>query len=65
MFRPLIAVVATAFLFGSTIARATTEENAEDFMQLHQVEIAFHEAGSTKNLDLMLSLYTDDDPHRC
>ena len=29
-------------------------------MDLHQVEIAFHEAGSTKNLDLMLSLFTDD-----
>jgi ketosteroid isomerase-like protein len=60
MFRPLIAVVATAFLFGSPVAQAATEENAEDFMQLHQVEIVFHEAGSTKNLDLMLSLFTDD-----
>ena len=40
--------------------RAGTEENAEDFMDLHKVEIAFHEAGSTKNLDLMLSLFADD-----
>src|SRR6516165_11739659 len=39
---------------------AGTEENAEDFMDLHKVEIAFHEAGSTKNLDLMLSLFADD-----
>ena len=60
MFRPLIAVVATAFLIGSPVAQAATEENAEDFMQLHQVEVAFHEAGSTKNLDLMLSLFTND-----
>ena len=60
MFRSLIAVIATAFLIGSPVAQAATEENAEDFMQLHQVEIAFHEAGSTKNLDLMLSLFTDD-----
>ena len=29
-------------------------------MQLHKVEIAFHEAGTTKNLDLMLSLFADD-----
>jgi uncharacterized protein (TIGR02246 family) len=41
-------------------SRAGTEENAEDFMQLHQVEIAFHEAGSTKNLELMMSLFADD-----
>jgi len=39
---------------------AGTEENGEDFMDLHKVEIAFHEAGSTKNLDLMLSLFADD-----
>ena len=39
---------------------AATEETAVDFMQLHKVEIAFHEAGTTKNLDLMLSLFADD-----
>jgi hypothetical protein len=36
------------------------EENSEDFMQMHQVEIAFHEAGSAGNLTLMLSLFADD-----
>ena len=41
-------------------AIAGTEENAEDFMQIHKIEIMFHEAGTTKNLDLMLSLFTDD-----
>jgi len=41
-------------------AIAGTEENAEDFMQIHKVEITFHEAGTTKNLDLMLSLFADD-----
>ncbi|HJU15955.1 MAG TPA: nuclear transport factor 2 family protein [Stellaceae bacterium] len=45
-------------LFGA--AMAGTEENPDDFMQLHQVEIAFHKAGSAKNLDLMLSLFADD-----
>ena len=41
-------------------AMAATEENAEDFMQIHQIEITFHQAGTTKNLDLMLSLFADD-----
>jgi ketosteroid isomerase-like protein len=45
-------------LTGSAIA--DTEEKADDFMQIHQIEISFHEAGSTKNLDLMLSLFADD-----
>ena len=35
-------------------------ENASDFMGMHQIEIVFHEAGTTKNLDLMLSLFTQD-----
>ena|SRR5271170_2388137 len=39
---------------------AVAEENADDFMQIHQIEIVFHQAGTTKNLDLMLSLFTDD-----
>jgi hypothetical protein len=29
-------------------------------MQIHKIEITFHEAGTTKNLDLMLSLFADD-----
>jgi hypothetical protein len=41
-------------------AMADTEENAEDFMQIHKIEIAFHQAGTTKNLDLMMSLFADD-----
>jgi hypothetical protein len=41
-------------------AATTEEENAEDFMGIHKIEIVFHEAGTTKNLDLMLSLFADD-----
>ena len=41
-------------------AVANAEENAEDFMLIHKIEIAFHQAGTTKNLDLMLSLFTND-----
>ena len=56
----LLVLAAIAGLSIAAISGAATEENAEDFMQLHKVEIAFHEAGTTKNLDLMLSLFADD-----
>jgi hypothetical protein len=42
------------------VAIAGSQENAQEFVQFHKVEIDFHEAGSTKNLDLMLSLFADD-----
>jgi len=59
--RGLVLVLATVVALSLVArSRAGTEENADDFMQLHQVEIAFHQAGSTKNLDLMLSLFADD-----
>jgi hypothetical protein len=60
MRRSLVAVAAAAGLSIALAAGAGTEENVEDFMALHKVEIAFHEAGTTKNLDQMLSLFADD-----
>ena len=42
------------------VAYTGEEENPGDFMQLHNIEIAFHKAGSTKDLALMLSLFADD-----
>jgi hypothetical protein len=53
-----LAVVASLSL--PLVAYAGEEENPEDFMQLHNIEIAFHKAGSTKDLGLMLSLFADD-----
>jgi hypothetical protein len=47
-------------LAGGAMAGTNTEQNPEDFMQIHMIEITFHEAGTTKNLDLMLSLFADD-----
>ena len=44
----------------SLVAYAGEEENPDDFMQLHNIEIAFHKAGSTRDLGLMLSLFADD-----
>jgi SnoaL-like domain len=59
MKRALMISAMLAFcLTGGAIA--ATEENADDFMQIHQIEILFHQAGTTKSLDLMLSLFTDD-----
>jgi SnoaL-like domain len=45
----------------SSLAMAASDEtNPVDFMELHQVEIIFHTAASTKNLDMMMSLFADD-----
>ena len=56
----LFALAVVAGLSMSQVAYAGEEENPEDFMQLHNIEIAFHKAGSTKDLALMLSLFADD-----
>jgi hypothetical protein len=50
-----LALPATIALSFGLPSQAATEENAEDFMGIHKIEIIFHEAGTTKNLDLMLS----------
>ena len=36
------------------------EENPEDFMQIHNIEITFHKAASVKDLELMMSLFAAD-----
>lgn len=41
-----IAAILVTCLAGG--ASAGTEENAQDFMAFHQMEIAFHQAGSTR-----------------
>ena len=56
----LVLPATIAVSFGLASQAATVEENAEDFMGIHKIEIVFHEAGTTKNLDLMLSLFADD-----
>lgn len=58
--RPVLKIAAILAVCAATGALAATEENPQEFMELHQVEIAFHQAGSTKDLNLMLSLFTDD-----
>ena len=61
MKRWLNAVGALAVMVLCTdFAMAASEESPVDFMDLHQVEIVFHTAASTKNLELMMSLFADD-----
>ena len=59
MKRYLSALAAVALCTNLAMA-APEESNPVEFMELHQVEIIFHSAASTKNLDLMMSLFTDD-----
>ena len=59
MRRILASSVALMFCFGGS-AMAAAKENARDFMQLHKIEIDWHAAQTTKNIDLMMSLFTND-----
>jgi hypothetical protein len=52
--------LAAAALCTSVAMAASEESNPVDFMAFHQVEIVFHTAASTKDLDLMMSLFADD-----
>ena len=55
-----IGALGSVALCTSLTMAASEEFNPIDFMELHQVEIIFHTAASTKNLDLMMSLFADD-----
>ena len=59
MNRYLSALAAVALCTNLAMA-APEESNPVEFMELHQVEIIFHTAACTKNLDLMMSLFADD-----
>jgi hypothetical protein len=45
---------------GGPAADPSAEPSPADILQLHQLEITFHQAGTTKDLPLMLSLFADD-----
>lgn len=60
MNRYLIAFIATAALCVIAARSAVPAENPADVLALHEVEIVFHQAASTKDLDLMMSLFSDD-----
>jgi uncharacterized protein (TIGR02246 family) len=55
-----LALTAMAVLSLAAVSQAANEENPKDFMDIHKIEIVFHEAGTTKDLNLMMSLFADD-----
>jgi len=60
MNRFLSAIVATAALcIASHAGAGPNDENVADVFALHNVEVVFHQAASTKDLDLMMSLFAD------
>ena len=59
MFKQALALLTLLFLIGTPIGACAADSPA-DAMGLHQVEITFHQAASTKDLDLMMSLFADD-----
>jgi hypothetical protein len=60
MRRILAISVVLGFCISGFALAAGTEENAETFMQMHKIEIDWHTAQTTKNLDLMLSVFVDN-----
>jgi hypothetical protein len=60
MKRMLAISAMLIFCFGGYAIAAGSEENAEDFMSMHKIEIDWHTAQTTKNLGLMLSLFADN-----
>ena len=56
----VLNICAVLALYLTGVAIAGTEENADDFMQIHKIEIVFHQAATTKNVDLMMSLFVDN-----
>ncbi len=60
MRRSLLISVIFTFCFFNFAMASRAEENGEEFMQMHNIEINWHTAQTTKDLDLMLSLFADE-----
>ncbi len=60
MKRYLFALVAVAVLAIAIPSGAAPTASPSDLFQIHDVEITFHKAASTKDLNLMMSLFTED-----
>jgi uncharacterized protein (TIGR02246 family) len=44
----------------SGYALAAQNDRPEDFMRMHMIESTWHQAATSKNVDLMMSLFADD-----
>ena len=55
-----LAVLVAAAIFAMNVpSGAASRANSADVAQIHQVEVTFEHAASTKNLELMMSLWYD------
>ena len=55
----LTKLFAILFCFAMGAAKAA-DADSKNFMQLHEIEITFHQAASTKDIDKMMSLFADE-----
>jgi hypothetical protein len=60
MRRTLTITIVLILSFSGFALAAGAEENAEDFMQMHQIESTWHQAATTKNVNLIMSLFVGD-----
>ena len=58
--RQYLSAIGVAALCTNLAMAASDESDPVEFKELHLVEIIFHTAASTKNLELMMSLFADD-----
>ena len=54
-----ISLMLVFWTSGFTLA-ATSQENAENYMQMHNIESTWHQAATTRNVDLIMSLFADN-----
>ncbi len=59
MVRYLSVMVAVAVLAMTATSGAAPRVNSDDIVQIYQLQATFDRAASTKNLDLMMSLWYD------
>lgn len=60
MKQVLASLVIAGLVTVNGVARADSAVSLGDFAQIHQIEITFHQAAATQNLDLMMSLFADN-----
>ena len=55
-----LSVIGAAALCTNLAMGASEESDPVEFKEMHLIEITFHTAASTKNLDMMMTLFADD-----
>ena len=60
MVRALLILLMVVLSSSGFAPAAPSQDNAEDYMMMHEIESTWHQAATTKNVDLMMSLFADD-----